>query len=466
MDHRLPTTGCRTSQSKQHDRPRTRACPSWRLLWAVLLLTFAPPADAASGNILLLLADDMGVDVSQFYRNPVRLETTPPAPAAPHLEALARRGIMFNRVWATPWCSPTRSAILTGRYGFRTGIGRPKTAGLPELSPSELILPEAFRAEAPNYILAHVGKWHLSSGLSDPNLHGWPHYAGPTPALGRINSFFRWPKVVNGVASISTTYATSDQVNEALKVIAQAKRLDRPYLLWVAFTAPHAPYHKPPNSLITRDYLPPSGAPKRDYYAAMIEALDAEVGRLLKSVDLATTTVMFLGDNGTPTGIVEPPYSGAHAKGTVYDGGMHVPLLVAGAGVAHPGREVSALVNATDLFPTILQLGGIDPSRAIPRATKTDGVTLLPYLADQAHPAPRQWAFGELFTDRYDADWQRAIRDERYTLIERYDGSREFYNLQADPLQQANLLERALAPAEAKRLAWLAGRLDALLATR
>ena len=111
---------------------------------SVICLSGGSAAQAAGQNILLLVADDFGVDVASFYPKGPRRETTPPAPPMPNLQALARQGVLFTRAWASPWCSPTRAEMLTGRYGFRTGIGRANSSDLPPLSTSEITLPEVF----------------------------------------------------------------------------------------------------------------------------------------------------------------------------------------------------------------------------------------------------------------------------------------------------------------------------------
>jgi arylsulfatase A-like enzyme len=146
----------------------------------------------------------------------------------------------------------------------------------------------------------------------------------------------------------------------------------------------------------------------------------------------------------------------------MYEGGVRVPLLVAGAGVVSPKRQVSAPVSAVDLFPTILELGGIDHA-AIPA---TDGVSLMPYLQARFHPARRTWIYTEQFTTSYDRNWQRAIRNTRYKLIERYDGSREFYDLNNDALETKNLLKGTIAKAQRNALNSLNRQMDALLSTR
>jgi arylsulfatase A-like enzyme len=419
-------------------------------------------------NILLIIADDFGVDVAAFYPTTAsRRATTPPAPPTPNLARLARQGVLFRDAWGNMECSPTRATIMTGRYGFRTGVGAWLRPGYPPLPLEEFSLAEAFAARPGlGYELGHVGKWHLSFGLDDPNAQGWRHSAGMRPGHGGMKDYWNWEKVVNGVRSMSGTYATTDQVDEAVDFIGRAEARGRPYLLWLAFNTPHAPYHRPPNGLHSRDYLPlyAEGMDPRPYYEAMIEAMDTEIGRLLESVDLATTTVVFVGDNGTPGAVNAPPY--ATGKSSIYEGGVRVPLLVAGAGVRSPGRVADGLVNTVDLYPTILQLAGIDSGAVVPRGTRIDGVSLLPYLEGTPGEAPRATAYSEKFhlgiADRY----QRAMRDRDYKLVERAGGGREFYNLRADPFETTDLLPRPLSAAESGTLIDLQGRLDALLATR
>jgi arylsulfatase B len=321
-----------------------------------------------------------------------------------------------------------------------------------------------------DHVLASFGKWHLSGGASDLNRQGWAHHAGMPPGAGGLPSYFSWPKTVDGATATTRTYATTDTVDEALAEIARAEARDAPYFLWVAFAAPHDPYHKPPNGLNSKDSLPATGASSRAYFEAMVEAMDTEIGRLLEAVDLATTTVVFVGDNGTSGEAIAAPYPSSKDKGTMYQGGVRVPLLIAGAGVDAPDRTATQLVNTVDLFPTILELAGIDPAGVVPAGRKTDGVSLLPYVENRAHPKPRAWVYAEQFPTRYDARWQRAIRDARYKLIERSAALsfpvREFFDLADDPFESTNLLGRTLTEAQRANLASLDRQLDALLATR
>lgn len=454
-------------------RFRTRCAALLALsLPAVLAAT---PIAAAPRNILLIVADDYGIDVTTYYPSTDRQVTTPPAPTTPNLAKLAKAGLLFRNAWAQPSCSPSRATVLTGRYGFRTGIGKPvpEDLSLPEpvLSPSEFTLPKAFEARSDlRYDLFHIGKWHLSRGIDDPRRFGWPYYSGPRPDLAHLPDYFSWPKVVNGVQTVSSIYATTDQVNDTIVAIGRAKTEGRPYFIWLAFSAPHAPYQKPPNDLHTRDGLPATGAPRRAYYEAMIEAMDTEIGRLLKSVDLKTTTVIFMGDNGTPNEVTATPYNPDHAKLRVYQQGVQVPLLIAGAGVVKPGRQISGLVNSVDLYPTILNLAGISMAKTLPVGTKIDGVSLMPYVANRATGDVRATSYADKFDLAEATTFERTVRDPRYKLIERAPGLRwpvrEFFDLVKDPYEKNNLINKKLTATQKAKLDALDGELDRLQATR
>ncbi|MFZ1426564.1 MAG: sulfatase-like hydrolase/transferase [Geminicoccaceae bacterium] len=454
-------------------RRAIRSVARWAALAVGLAVCTAAHADAAGGNVLLLVADDLGIDASDLYASPPRLPTAPAAAPMPNLRRLAKQGLLFNNAWATPGCSPTRATIFTGRYPFRTGVGDPlppdPASPTPILPPTEFGLPRAF-AGTP-YLLAHIGKWHLSRGIGDPNLYGWPYFAGPDPSqtAGGIKSYFRWPKTVNGVTATSTAYNTTDVVDETIGQIRAAKLQKRPYFIWAAFAAVHAPFHKPPNELHSRDSLPANGGKPygRAYFEAMIEALDTEIGRLLKEVDLATTTVIFLGDNGTPATVTAPPYLPDHAKLSVYEGGVRVPLLFAGAQVAARGRKAAGLASTVDLFPTILQLAGIDAGTALPAGTVIDGVSLLPVLSDRSGSGSvRPLVYTETFPLTFDVDYGRAIRTSRFKLIDHADGTQQMFDLIADPLETADLLARGLSAVQKRKYSYLRKSMRTLLATR
>lgn len=207
-----------------------------------IFLLLALIATATAGNnVLLIIADDYGIDAQSLY-NPGG--TTAPSP---NINSLAASGVRFTQAYACPVCSPTRAAILTGRLGFRTGVGD-VVSSVNSLADSELTLPEVITQNSNLGIAAgSFGKWHLSSGSPTairnfPNTIGkWPHYAGAT--AGALPNYFSWTKTTNGEISTNTTYATTDVVNDAVSWINTRTVGDQQWLAWVAFNAPHIPYH-------------------------------------------------------------------------------------------------------------------------------------------------------------------------------------------------------------------------------
>ena len=472
-----------------------------------------PPASAQAGarpkppNILLIIGDDMGIETLRSFG--VGANTT----ATPNLDRLAASGVRFNRYWSQPVCSPTRATMLTGRYGFRTGVGRPTgdgsvagpmpkppakpadasregeggpagaqedgspgpvdaDGGSPGLRAREFTLPKAFAAHpALGYATAAIGKWHLadrSNGWEKhPNLVGFDHFSGGL--RGFPEGYFAWIKGVNGALSGATGYGPSDQVDDAATWIRG--RGDRPWFLWFAFNLPHTPLHLPPRSLWVTDHsdLDPKADPDANpmpYYRAMIEAMDTEIGRLLASLDpavRANTYVVFMGDNGSPRPTVTAPFVADHAKGTVYEGGVNVPLIVTGPGVP-ANRASNALVNSADMFATIMEMAGI-PRTAVPSGPVVDSVSFFPYLSQPDRAPIRQWIYADVFTPRQGlTGGQYAIRNESYKLLVRA-GHEEFYDVAKDRSETRNLLGGTLTREQQTALDSLRRQVNALHAS-
>lgn len=462
---------------------------TWRAAGLAIALGFLGSAHSAP-NILLIIGDDMGVETVASYG----VGENPPATA--HLDDLARNGVRFTNFWSQPVCSPTRATIVTGRYGFRTGIGRPVTnrGPLPEPPPipewalpntgtgtggggmgtgelqslprhglgaDEYTLPQAFDANAHlGYSTAAIGKWHLADAdngwLEHPNRIGFDHYSGG--ATGGVESYFAWNKVVDGEIAGAVGYAPADKVDDAIAWIeAQG---ESPWFMWFGFNLPHTPLHTPPDDTRT--------GTSEGVYAAMIETMDAQVGRLLASIEpdvLENTFVIFMGDNGTPSGSVTAPFQPGRAKGAVYQGGVNVPFIVTGPGVRR-GAVSDALVNSTDLFVTIMEMAGIDTAETIPSDVTHDSVSFLATLSDPA-ASPRDWVYADEFFGGFagveTADY--AMRNERYKLM-RFDGVEEFYDLQADPYEHRDLLEGQLSAEQRTAYETLRAELEKLRSSR
>ncbi len=419
-------------------------------------------------NVLLVIADDFGVDASVCYSVGTKLGK------APRIKELCDRGVVFDNAWATPTCSPTRATILTGRHGFRTGIGTQIIGNMSTaLSLDEFTLPRAIEAGNPGtYASACIGKWHLSNssngGANHPNIAGFPHYAGSWE--GALPDYFAWPRTVDGVTANIAEYATTVQVNDARDFINQQTGS---WFVWLALNAPHSPFHLPPLDLHTYDYLDGQPLPMRpvEHYQAMIEAMDTELGRLLDSLPantLENTWIIFIGDNGTPRAVVEDPALAPHAKDSLYQGGIHVPLFVVGPGIVQGGRRVSALVHSVDIFSTILDLAGIDKVKALPAGLKIDSVSLKPYLENPDQQPLRSWAFTELFGSATMVDENgKTIRDEAFKLIRYEDGHSALYDLRTDPKETTDLIAAGALSTEATmHRQTLESAMDTLLASK
>jgi len=392
-------------------------------------------------NILLIIADDVGVDNVRCYGR------CPRAPPTPHLDQLAASGVLFRNVWSTPACSPTRAGIHTGRHGFRTGVG---TVILPVfdnvLRESEVTLPEILSRAG--YGTALIGKWHLGNhhngGADGPWLvGGWSYHAGTMrQALDIRRNYYKYSHVVNGEKQKVRSYATIRTVDDALCWI---RVQNRPWFCCVSFNAAHKPFHRPPRHLHSYDLAgPPPKLDPHSHYRAAVEAMDREIGRLLASLgdELSRTTVIFVGDNGTPGEVVYPPRDPKKAKFSVYQAGIHVPLIIAGPGVVAAGREVGGLVHTLDIFSTVCHLARVDPRSCLPPGRRLDSVSLMPYLLHPGQPSLRSTLYTELFNFDDVEKGAAAVRNGRYKLIREKGKSDRYhlYDLLEDPHEKHDLL--------------------------
>lgn len=412
-------------------------------------------------NVLLIVADDLGLDMLETYG------LCSNYPNTPNINALAASGVKFQNVWSSPVCSPSRAAIHTGRLPSTYGmlwITNPSTGT--ELPLAELTIPEVIDSFAPNPIAtAAFGKWHMANGSfgceSVPNLQGYDRYEGTLWGFWKfppIDYYYLDNWLVNGVSQTETTYNTTLITDRAL---AWWQAQTGPRFAYVAFNAPHAPYQLPPQSLCTVNVSQIPLSQTREIYKAMIEALDHELGRLVSTVRAATpdTYIIFTSDNGTPQGMQIHPFSATHGKETVYEGGVRVPLIVTGPGVVAPNREVASLVGLTDIFATTLELLEIDfqTVMAANPTTEFHSFSFVPYLKDPFQSPIRvklytesrkPLGFGAYFH-------QQGARDARFKIRRVLTPTPvdEFYNLLTDPFEQVNLLAVGAPPLTPLQLA-------------
>ena len=358
--------------ARERDRVARKPPGEWPLrrsfplaaAWLATLTLGCGETPVPPESVLLLIAADVGVDRIGAY------ETHPDPSTTPNLDALAARGVRFDRAWATPMCSPSRAAMLTGRLPSRNGVGAAIHLGRPDqargLELDQTTLAQLLAGRGVETFA--VGRWHMAGG-PPPSLHGAKLSGNPR---------------------------------------------DTP----------------------------------RAHYDAGLEALDREIGRLLAAIDpdvLRHTTVIFVADNGTSQHGTRPPTHGQ--KRSLYEGGIRVPLIVAGPQVppASQGRASESLVHVTDLFATIAELFGV-------QSEAEDSQSLLPYLANPATPSARSVLYTERFLPNGgppDPERHfRAARDARYKLLVLPD-QREFYDLETDPHERHDLIAEGTAPAAA-----------------
>ena len=459
-------------------------------------------------NVLVIVGDDVGVDLLTLY-DQGGLWDIPDLPPLPNLDALAARGVTFTNAWASPACSPTRATTQTGRYAFRTGVlgivplpPHPPTMGI-DLQYEKLLprtLCDIFGANTVG--TAAIGKWHISTAptydelVHAPNDAGYSHYSGSLFNVSTGQSYFDWDRTENGSMFRDTRYATTANVDDALAWIGQTEFEEKPWFMWLAFNAPHSPYHKPPASLHSRNLLGVDCTLRpRPCFLAMLEAMDREIGRLVAALDampgdvLERTTIIFFGDNGTPKEVTVSPFDPDHAKQTLYEGGIHVPLIAAGYGVANGGRRSDALVSVTDIYGTTLELmvGAQYPRylrRSLGDGRATDSVSFLPILKGTAVDTRTSvfaesrliGASGKMMRQlERDADG-KVLHSYKLILFSNIDGTPDpghgvaefevtdqaFYDLVSDPFEQTNLCEGGLYGETAVVYEDLCGRISAL----
>ncbi len=420
--------------------PLNKILPSIVLCLTTLVLQ-------AQQNTILIIADDVSPDYFSCFGTNTDTANTP------NINALARKGVRFSMAWSAPVCSPARASILTGRYPFRTGVGGVITsANSPQLDTSEMSVAKLLKYYAPNkYQTACIGKWHLTLNTPqkrlNPNKLGFDLYSGNFN--GAIPNYYNYTRIRNGLVYTVTTYAITQTVNEAIDWL-NSREVSKPFFLWLAFNAPHDPFHIPPPNLCDTSGLKGTTAdinayPKK-YFKAALQAMDSEIGRLLQYLENQnlsdSTHIIFIGDNGNQREVAQISNT-SKSKGTIYHYGVHVPLVISGPGLINTNRTCSEPVNGVDLFATICELSGFQNwQQYIPSQTIFDSKSLLPILKGQT-VSTRTWIFAETFNNPTTSSDGKTIRNKEYHLLRFDNGNQEFYKISSDPEETNNLLANA-----------------------
>lgn len=419
------------------------------VLGSLLALLFATTAVAADRpHILHIVADDLGwKDVG--FNGCTDIPT-------PNLDRLAREGATLTQFYAQPMCTPTRAALLTGRYPFRYGL---QTAVIPSVSAygldvEETILPQ--RLKPLGYRTALVGKWHL--GHADrtwwPTSRGFDSHYGPL--IGELDYFTHEEHGVvdwyrDGVRLREEGYTTNLIGDEAVRLI-EGHDASTPLYLYLAFNAPHTPYQAPEEEIARFASIED---PTRRTYAAMVSILDREIGRVVDALERRgmrdDTIILFHSDNG---GTKNAMFAGVMAdvskiripcdngpfrggKGELLEGGTRVAAFANWPGRIRPG-VVDGLVHVVDLPVTFATLAGAPLTGPSAVGDKPlDGVDVFATLATGA-PSPRREIVYNI------EPFRGALREGDWKLIWRatLPSKLELYDLASDPGETTNLAEK------------------------
>ena len=406
----------------------------------LLICWVGSTAHAARPHIVHIVADDLGwKDVGFNGCTDIR---------TPNLDALAVGGAKFTQFYVQPMCTPTRAALMTGRYPYRYGL---QTAVIPSVSAygldtNEWLMPQCLKEAG--YRTAIIGKWHL--GHADrkywPRQRGFDYQYGAM--IGELDYFTHeehgvldWYRDNEPVREQG--YTTELLGNDAVKLI-QGHDSSVPLYLYLAFNAPHTPYQAP-EAYLAR--YPNIADPTRRTYAAMVTCLDDQIGRVVAALDKRgmreNTLILFHSDNG---GTKNPMFAGVMAdmskvkipcdngpyrdgKASLLEGGTRVCALANWPGQIKP-QVVDGMIHAVDLYPTFAMLAGASTARSKP----LDGLNVWKTMA-AGEPSPRTEVIYNI------EPFRAAIRQGDWKLIwhATLPSSVELYNLPQDPSESNNL---------------------------
>ena len=407
-------------------------------------------------NVVFILADDLGwADLGVYGAD---LHETP------NLDRFAASAVRFTNAYtASPVCSPTRASILTGKHPARLHLTiwresahhppldrkllTPRT--MDHLPHAEVTLGEVFKQAG--YVTAHVGKWHLGTAEHYPQTQGYDYNIGGTlwgapqtffyPYSG--DRYFREPRYVPHLEDGKPgEYLTDRLADEAMKILERHK--SQPFFLELWFHSVHTPIEgKPQKTARYEKKIKPGMNHRNAHYAAMVESLDENVGRVLAKLDALgladNTVVVFSSDNG---GFINawqgekvtdntPLRSG---KGSLYEGGVRVPTIIRWPGVTPKGGVSDTPITSVDFFPTLLSIAGLESS------ARTDGTNLTPLLRDPAAKLNREALYFHYPHYYQTTTPVSSVRVGDWKLMEYYeDGKLELYNLADDPSEKKNL---------------------------
>ena len=438
----------------------SRICLPFWLFTCVCVVWAHASLASPKPDIIFILADDLGSFDVGWRGGEIK---------TPNLDKLALAGARLEQFYAQPVCSPTRAALMTGRYpmryGLQVGVIRPNAQyGLPL---EERMLPQGLREAG--YTTAMVGKWHLGSFDTNywPNARGFDFWYGHL--FGALDYFKHirdgkhdWYR--NGQTNHDEGYSTHLLAREAVRILRDQHK-DKPLFLYVAFNAVHAPHQVPPEYRKAYEHLP---EPRRTY-AGMLAAMDEAIGKIVAAVDETSrrknTLFIFSSDNGGPRpGIVTTNGPSRAGKGTVYEGGVRVAAFATWEGRI-PARQIQTPMHMVDWYPTLLKLCGALSKQKFP----LDGRDIWPSLT-RGKPSPHDEIVLNIAPNNGAirvGDWKLVVNDgdNRERRRRRNNPGTneladvELFNLTKDPGEKTNL-----AANDPRRVKKLRARYDELAA--
>ena len=410
----------------------------------------SPPAEetqSAPPNVILIMSDDQGWGDLSLHGNPnVR---------TPNIDRLGAEGVAFDRFFVSPVCSPTRAELLTGRYHTRGGVYS-TSAGGERLDLDETTVAQHFQRAG--YRTAAYGKWHNGTQYPyHPNARGFDDFYGF--CSGHWGNYFSPMLERNGEIVRGEGYLVDDLTNKGIALIEQER--ETPFFLYMPYNTPHSPMQVPdrwwnrlanqPLDSLNRDSSQEDTTFTRAALA-MVENIDWNVGRLLKSLEETgqseNTIVLYLSDNGPNSWRWNGDMKGR--KGSTDEGGVRSPLLLRWPGTLPAGTRVTQIASVMDLLPTLVDLTGIpaEPEKPL------DGMSLKPLLLGEADDWPARTLINH---------WQEStsVRSQQYRL----DDEDRLFDMVADPGQRTDVAAahpEVVRELTAARQAWEADALAEL----
>lgn len=407
-----------------------------------LLFSSASLDAAEKPNVLLILVDDLGYgDLSSYGAKDLQ---------TPHVDAIVRNGMRFDEFYANcPVCSPTRAALLTGRYQEMVGVpGVIRTHAensWGHLTADAMLLPAALKKAG--YATAIIGKWHL--GLDKPNRpndRGFDHFHGYLGDM--MDDYYKHRR--HGINYMRLNEQEIDPKGHATDLFTdwscdylRRQSKGQPFFLYLAYNAPHTPIQPPTEWIAKVKKREPGISDKRAKLVALIEHMDAGIGKVMATLRETkleeNTIVVFSSDNGGQLSVGANNGPLRDGKQSVYEGGLKVATAVVWPGHLTPGSRTALRAMSMDIFPTLLEAADVDITHHI------EGVSFLPTLLGRRQAELRiDWFFSRREGGtRYGGRTIEAVRRGDWKLLQNSPfAPQELYNLKDDPLEENNLINK------------------------